>query len=73
MTMKLTNISGEPREFGHEGFIYEFPNNAEEPTEVPDVVGKKLMTTGHYIESSSVKKKEIKLIEEPEEVNENAI
>jgi len=46
MTIKLINISGEPREYNENGFIYEFPYPTDEPTQVPDIVAKKLLETG---------------------------
>ena len=70
MTMKLINVSGEPREYSENGFIYEFPFPADESTQVPDEVGKKLLESGQY-ELSEVKKKTVK--KESDEVEENGI
>ena len=59
MTKKLINCSGESREFNAGNFIYEFPFPSDVPTEVPDDVGEKLMTTKHYKEVE-IKKQIIK-------------
>ena len=55
--MKLINVSGEPREYGKNGVIYEFPFPSITPTEVPDEIAKQLIITGNYKE---FKKKPIK-------------
>lgn len=64
--MKLINVSGEPREYESEGFIYEFPFPSEKPTEVPKEVAEKLLVTKMFVEagqSQKAKKKDDKLIE----------
>lgn len=72
MTMKLLNISGEPREYSENGYVYEFPFPAKEPTQVPKEIGEKLLETGQYKEEGKAQpKKEEK--EKPKEVEEDAI
>lgn len=48
--MKVINVSGEPREYGENGIIYEFPFPSVTPTEVPDEIAKRLIITGNYKE-----------------------
>lgn len=50
MTKKLVNVSGEPREYSDNGFIYEFSSDAKIPTQVPDEVAKKLLETTQFKE-----------------------
>ena len=52
--MKLINISGTPLEYQEKGFIYEFPFPANEGTNVPDELGKRLMISGQYKEVGQV-------------------
>jgi hypothetical protein len=56
--MKIINVSGENREFEENGFIYEFPFPSKNPTEVPEIVGKKLIETKQFKEFKI--KKEVK-------------
>lgn len=47
-TMELINISGEPREWEENGFIYEFPCPTSAATVVPKSVGEKLLQTKQF-------------------------
>jgi len=67
--MKLINISGQPREYYEKGFIYEFPFPSNNPTQVPDEVGKRLLVSGHYEEIIIKTKK----INEKKEVDDDGI
>lgn len=44
----ITNISGEPREYGENGINYDFPYPTKEPVKVPVDIGKKLIATGYF-------------------------
>lgn len=52
--MKIVNVSGEPRELKRDRFIYEFPYPAYSPTEVPDELGRGLVSTGQFKEFHDV-------------------
>ena len=56
MVRKLMNISGEPREYKDEGYIYEFPIRTDTPTEVPDSVADKLLLTKQFKDVTVEKK-----------------
>ncbi len=54
--MELINVSGEPREYAENGFIYEFPFPTEKATKVPEEVGNKLLKTGYFKKPDVIKK-----------------
>lgn len=54
---QLINISGEPREYGEAGVIYEFPFPSEKATKVPDEIAEKLIATGNFKEAGTISTK----------------
>jgi hypothetical protein len=62
--MKIVNVSGEPREYIKDGFVYIFPFPADKPTEVPKEIAESLLETKQYKEYAVETKKKIEKIDD---------